>query len=132
MELRPVDPDDAAAVAELTRVYHAVDAEDAPHLPARTPAQVRNSLKYGWDLDTPQQWLVHDGEEPVGWASYQISKWDNPHMAHLSLGVRPGRRRRGLGTAILDALVSQARQDGCRTAMTHGWDSSPAADFAEA
>lgn len=132
MDLRPVDPAEPDAVETLTRLLNEAQAVDAPHEWASTPGQVRANLTYGWDLDPSQFMLAQVDGEPVGWASYQVSKWDNPHMAHVSLGVLPAYRRRGLGSRVLDALVARSREDGCRTAMTHGWDSSPAAAFADA
>lgn len=62
-----------------------------------------------------------DPARVLGTAALFLPLADNTHTGHLSLSVRPGERRRGIGSALHDAAVEIARTDG-RTTLTTSTD----------
>ena len=65
--------------------------------------------------------LAHDGDGVVGYGRLVLPVRDNPHLAFLELGVLPGRRRRGHGTALARALEQWARERGRTTVVGEGY-----------
>ena len=51
MELRQIDPDDAAAVASYVEVTNEVRDVDSPWEHRMTQAEGAGLLRYGWDLE---------------------------------------------------------------------------------
>ena len=63
MELRQIDPDDAAAVASYVEVTNEVRDVDSPWEHRMTQAEGAGLLRYGWDLEPAVGFLaVVDGE----------------------------------------------------------------------
>jgi ribosomal protein S18 acetylase RimI-like enzyme len=63
--------------------------------------------------------FVMDDRRPVGAAWWRIFSEQDPGFGfvdtstpEISIGVTPGSRRRGYGTALLEALIDEARQRG--------------------
>lgn len=57
-----------------------------------------------------------DGGEPVGHSTLSVSG----HTAGIfDVGVVPGRRRSGIGAAMMWVVIEQARQAGCRRAVVN-------------
>lgn len=76
-------------------------------------------------------WLASDAEgNPVGSAFLRLfTAAGQDHLAELTLSVHPTERRRGVGTALLDAAMAAARADGRRSVITQAEEGSPADDF---
>src|SRR3954453_9004258 len=57
-------------------------------------------------------WLAADSDgNPVGSAFLRLnSRQEQAHLAEFELNVHPAERRRGIGTLLLDAVVSAARE----------------------
>jgi GNAT superfamily N-acetyltransferase len=57
-------------------------------------------------------WLAAESDgNPVGSAFLRLnSRQEQAHLAELELNVHPAERRRGIGTLLLDAVVSAARE----------------------
>jgi ribosomal protein S18 acetylase RimI-like enzyme len=76
--------------------------------PRETAAFVRGNIRKG----IPQYLALVDGQV-VGWCD--ILPLDRPTKSHggvLGLGVLPGHRGRGIGTALLEAALNAAKEYG--------------------
>ncbi|MFF2503627.1 GNAT family N-acetyltransferase [Streptomyces sp. NPDC058067] len=73
-------------------------------------------------------WLASDADgNPVGSAFMRLADRDGQrHLAELSLQVHPAERRHGVGTQLLDAAVTAAKDDGRRSLVAPADDASPA------
>ncbi len=133
MQITRFTADDADAVRGFVEVSNAVMAADSPWMPPRTVDSTSGALRHGWDGEPSVPFLgVHDGV-PVAAGTYRISERDNLHFAGLAVDVHPEHRRRGHGTALLDALTTAVADLGRTTVLTQSWDSVPAgAAFAAA
>ncbi|MET1060133.1 MAG: GNAT family N-acetyltransferase [Nocardioides sp.] len=130
MELRQIDPDDAAAVATYARITNETRAVDSPWEHVMTTAQAEGQLRYGWDLEPSTTFLAVDDAEVVGMAEYSTSEWDNKHLAWLWLAILPSVRRRGHGSSMLGLMIERARAEGRTTISVDGYDSDPCRGFA--
>lgn len=129
MEVRPVRPDDLAAVVEMVHELAAYEkAPDSCHL---TVDRLRAALfgarpaLYGHvALDTEQR--------PVGFALWflNFSTWEGTHGIYLEdLYVRPGPRGSGLGRALLAALATVCVERGYARMDWSMLDWNPARGF---
>ncbi len=59
-----------------------------------------------------------DGDEVLGVNQVILPRLDNTHVAYIEPIVRPAQRRRGVGTALLQASVDLARAAGRRTVIS--------------
>ncbi|MFI9153993.1 GNAT family N-acetyltransferase [Streptomyces sp. NPDC053367] len=76
-------------------------------------------------------WLASgpDGA-PLGTASLRLfDKEGQRHLAEADVRVHPAERRRGVGSALLDAAVEAARQDGRRSVVAQADGDSAGAAF---
>jgi GNAT superfamily N-acetyltransferase len=130
MEILRFGPDDADRLTQYVDVVNAARAVDSPWVHPDTVTGAEGRFRYGWDgeVETPYVGLV-DGETVlVGRVS--TSEYDNLHLAWLGVQVHPERRRRGYGTAMLQALVEEARARDRTSIGTDGWDSESTRGFA--
>ena len=108
-----------ASVADLVDFLRAVQCCDAPHQPPVTAVSYRRMVLHGWDGQGPEQlWQAYEGDDLVALASMWLSHWDNLHLAFVDVSVRPDRRRRGIGSALLKQLADAAKSAGRTTMLT--------------
>ena len=131
MELRQIDPDDAAAVASYVEVTNEVRDVDSPWEHRMTQAEGTGLLRFGWDLEPALGFLAVVDGEVVGLAEYSTSTWDNHHLAWLWVSVRPSARRRGHGSALVELMADRARSEKRTTIGVGGWDNEAARAFAK-
>jgi GNAT superfamily N-acetyltransferase len=131
MELRQIDPGDAAAVAAYVEVTNDVRDVDSPWEHRMTQAEGTGLLRYGWDLEPAIGFLSVANGEVVGIAEYNTSEWDNQHLAWLWVSVRPSARRRGHGSAVVELLAARARSEGRTSLGISGWDNEAGRAFAK-
>ncbi|MFC6345546.1 GNAT family N-acetyltransferase, partial [Nocardioides hankookensis] len=112
MEVRPVSPDDAEAVRRLVVVTNAAREVDSPWLHLLTEHECVGELRHGWDGDPALGFLASVDGVDVGAARYEVSSYDNEHLAWLEVEIVPALRRRGHGSALLEAMVVRARSEG--------------------
>jgi mycothiol synthase len=119
--LRPAQPfaasnaadDDLAAVHELLKACH---QEVMPLVPYRGLVETVGYLRFPpADEDRPA-WVVEDGS-PCGFAVVRHVR--GAASAWLELRVHPAYRRRGAGTALLEAARSYAAETGVGTLLGH-------------
>ncbi|MEU9287402.1 GNAT family N-acetyltransferase [Streptomyces sp. NPDC048275] len=72
-------------------------------------------------------WLAHGSEGvPLGSAFLRLfTKQGQEHLAELEGGVHPAERRQGVGSRLLDAAVSAARDEGRRSLLAQAETGSP-------
>ncbi len=115
LDIRPLDPADAEAMAAFHATYHAANV-------------------FGREYSTP--WMLEEmradflgersGERALGFSGYADGRvvvvgmiWlplkDNLHLANVEVCTHPEHRTRGHGTAMLEHLTVLARAEGRRT-----------------
>ena len=130
MEITEFAPDDAAAVRRYVEVANAVRAADSPWVHPLTLHGATGLLRHHWDGEPPVPFLATVDGVPVGLAEWHVSFYDNLHVAGLTVEVHPDHRRRGHGSALLDALVERTRAAGRTSLCIDAWESDAARAFA--
>ncbi len=125
--IRPATPDDADGLARLRwnfRVEHGTPA-------ARTFDEFAEEFRsFAADVladGAPwRAWVAHDGDRLVGCVWLQLvekvphpsrGRWERPIAYVTNVYVEPGLRDAGLGTRLLDAAVTFAREHGMGEAV---------------
>jgi mycothiol synthase len=115
-----VDEFDAREAPEaLLRELHACEVEaNAESRPGEPPLPFEQFVSY---LRHPgdgirHYWLVREAQGVAGSASLAVH---GPALAYAEVLVRPGSRRRGVGTALLEQLLPAARAEGARSLLGH-------------
>lgn len=117
MEIRRFEAEDAASVAELTRPLQPAIVVTAGYLAHREDAEPERTRR--------RSWLAVEGGEPLGFATSSV-KWDEPGtVGRFWIGVRPDRRRRGIGAALYNEAERHARELGIQR-LTVEVDDDPA------
>jgi GNAT superfamily N-acetyltransferase len=94
-------------------LLRAVRAEVEPGDPIPSLDAVRLEAQYPVPWTRRQEWVVLDGDRVAGWARLELEDLDtNRHLAECKIEVARSDRRRGIGTQLLDAVGSAAREDG--------------------
>src|SRR4051795_7679986 len=147
MEILRFGPDDADRLKKYVDVVNAARDVDSPWQHPDTVKGAGGRFRYGWggEVETPVLALGHgraggrfrygwDGEvetpflalvdgRPVAVSRFATSDYDNLHLAWVGVQVDPAYRRRGYGTALLEALVEEIRTAGRTSIGIDGWDS---------
>jgi ribosomal protein S18 acetylase RimI-like enzyme len=100
--VRRIGPDEAAVVHRAAHLFDKTPRDDA----------TRRFL----DADDHHLLLAFVEDEPVGFVSgVELTHPDKGvEMFLYELGVAEGARRRGVGSALVEALAALARERGCR------------------
>jgi ribosomal protein S18 acetylase RimI-like enzyme len=115
MEIRALGPGDDAAVAEAGHLFdNAIDSDAT----ARFLTEADHHLL-----------VAFDNERPVGFISgVELTHPDKgTEMFLYELDVDESARRRGIGTALVKALITLARERGCYGMFVFTDDDNPAA-----
>lgn len=132
MDIRQFGPDDREALQHFVDITNASRRADSPWAHPLTLAEADGQLRWGWDKEPSVAFLAISDGAPVGLAEYATSEWDNHHLAWLWVEVHPEHRRRGHGTALLEAMIERARGEGRTSVGINGWESAAASGFAKA
>ncbi len=114
MDVRPVDPSDDKELAEWAAVLRASDEDLWPDLTGFTLPDVRafarhRSRSRRFDLLAARE----SGASPIlGVGMMEMPLRDNTRSTEVTVAVHPEQRRRGVGTAIVEAMTAHAREDG--------------------
>jgi GNAT superfamily N-acetyltransferase len=114
VEVRLVDPRDEKELAEWTAVLRASDEDLWPDLTGFTLPDVRafarhRSRSKRFDLLAARE---SGGGSILGVAMMELPLRDNTRSAEVTVAVHPARRRRGVGTALVEAMTEHGRADG--------------------
>lgn len=118
MRIRQIDPNDDAAFGAWFAVYDAAQKHDQPGGPWWLERESR-VLHESTDYRDIVLWVADDDGKAVGAAGLDMPLKDNTRLATVDLAVRPDRRRRGIGTALLRVMEQQAAERG-RTSLLVG------------
>jgi GNAT superfamily N-acetyltransferase len=115
-----VEEIDAAAASDdvLLAIYEieaACDVE-AEGRPARTAGDALAYFRHPPGGEVRRRWIARDGDRAVGTAGLFVH---GPSLAYAQLKVLPAARRRGTGTALLDALRAGAVAEGSASFFAH-------------
>lgn len=127
MSFRRVHPDDAEAVAAAVELLEEARPVDDPTAPPMTVELYRRWLRHGWDLH-PDEVFLHvpdPGAPPVGVLAVDLPVRDNRHLVWAEITVRPGLRRRGHGTAMLQEVLRRTREAGRTTVWLGAAEDDP-------
>lgn len=133
MHIRTVGPSvlDRAATDELAGLRNRAAAVDAPHVAEETGEVVRARLVHGWDGEGTDRLLVADDEggRLLGYAEVELPQEDNRNMVWCYVVVEPQQRRRGVGTALLGAVVDACAEVDRHLLVTGTWHGTAGMTF---
>jgi GNAT superfamily N-acetyltransferase len=138
MEIRALDVDDDA---ELSAAYATSKrGETAGRPDAAFPTELEFAVwhRKADPMEKGITFAAFDHAAIVGTSWLAMPLADNTDLAWLQVTVPPEHRRRGVGTALLDRLVEEARAAGRRRLLAEVWlpfdqrDQHPYRRFAEA
>jgi ribosomal protein S18 acetylase RimI-like enzyme len=119
LEIRPVRPEEYAAVGELT-----VEAYDRDGFVARTDAYAARLADVAHRAAEAVTWVAVDDEQPAGilgavtycplGSTYREIAVDDTEAEFRMLAVAPAARGRGVGEALVRRCAEQARTEGMR------------------
>ena len=121
MDLVKVEPDDDVRVRAATALLDAARRTDDPESIEVRAKEIRNDLRYGYDLNPPQLFALEPAgpADPVGLLRVEAPVHDNRNLLHGQITVLPQCRRRGHGRRLMAGLVELAGQRG-RTTLWAG------------
>lgn len=122
MDIHPVAWDDERGVGRIADVLEAVRRHEQPWSHPYDAGPLALSIRYGWDGEPAEHFLVRDGGVDVATATYETTTWDNRHVAWLGIDVHPAHRRQGYGSAALEWLMDRARREGRTSVGSDSWD----------
>ena len=107
IDARSVDDRTAEALADLAAPAQAEILPDDPPTPA---AEIAADLRHAPSGEDIRLWLEWDGDRLAGAGQLLVENREtNRHLAYAEIAVAPDHRRRGLGTALLDVVMAEAR-----------------------
>lgn len=114
----------------LAEAWFAVAADAAPVDEPQSPPPVRESEAAALrgrprPGETRLCWLAFDGTEPAGTASLSLLEPPNLDLGWTHVTVRPSWRRRGVGTALLEAAVDAVRSVSRGAVLSEVAEGSP-------
>jgi len=119
-EITEVDPLAPGAEPTLHAMWRAADAARADRpfaLHAPWPTAYATWITPRDDQDDTL-WAATLGGDVVGMAQLALPLADNQHVGNTDFFVHPDHRRRGIGTALLEAVVGGAREAGRTVLLT--------------
>ncbi|WP_435768570.1 GNAT family N-acetyltransferase [Nocardioides sp. SYSU DS0651] len=131
MEITPFGPDDVADLSAWAELVNTISRHDSPWERLETASSGAARFRHGWDGEPDTPYLARRGEDVVGWGAIGTSGRDNLHLAWLRVAVHPDHRRQGIGTALLETLLEEARRRGRTSVGAEGWESDAADAFAK-
>lgn len=121
--VRQATLDDAAAAVRLLAIVNpewVSSVEGFRHQWASSPPEARRAA-----------WCVEDGDEVIGWAICALMvETSEPGVGWIGVNVLPGRRRAGLGSALLAAAERHAMEIGVTRLLSHSRGDEASASFA--
>ncbi|HEX7740166.1 MAG TPA: GNAT family N-acetyltransferase [Marmoricola sp.] len=117
VEVLPVDPADEVLLRRIWEIGAAIDQETPTHDHESWPV-----ARHTWTVPVSafevRLWCARVEGEPVGYAEVHLPLADNTHLVEVFVGVATRCRRRGVGTALLDAVCAHAGDAGRSVLMT--------------
>ena len=121
---------DGRRVDACYEIFRATRAADDPDVPVMPPRVFLGWLQAGFMGEPRETWLLEDEAGVGGWYLLELPSRDNGHLSFLAIEVVPGRRRHGLGTALLRHAAGRAIAGGRELLNGYAWAGSPGEAFA--
>jgi GNAT superfamily N-acetyltransferase len=116
LEIRPLDATDDAAMKRYHEIMWRAEKEDGrPWNAMWTFEDLAGLFRVATDDQRNEAYAAWQGDEMVGAGFLMLTLLDNTDKGFAFVAVEPERRRQGIGSALLDRLVSAAREDGRTT-----------------
>jgi GNAT superfamily N-acetyltransferase len=122
--------EDGRRVDTCYEIFRATRAADDPDVPVMPPRAFLGWLQAGFMGEPRETWLLEDEAGVGGWYLLELPSRDNGHLSFLEIEVVSGRRRHGLGTALLRHAAGRAIADGRELLNGYAWAGSPGEAFA--
>src|SRR3954469_8144157 len=113
MHVEEIDP--RSAPDDLLVAIHEIEAACSLDQPFR-PASLSLAYYRHWSDGVRRRFVARLDDEVAGGAVLMVP---SPTFAYAEIFVQPDARRRGLGTALVDALKAAARQEGITAFFGH-------------
>jgi RimJ/RimL family protein N-acetyltransferase len=124
------DDDRLAACHQIRVSGH---AEDDPNVPEVSWRRFQARWRYGFASEPIETWLATDDDQhPVGCYLLWLPERENRQNAFIAVNVARGRRRQGLGTALVGHAAGRAGQAGRTLLMSDTRVGAPGTAFAQA
>ncbi|MGZ4489445.1 MAG: GNAT family N-acetyltransferase [Nocardioidaceae bacterium] len=120
MQFRQLDVHDDAAFDAFYATHRAGTVHERPHAAYWSRREAALFFRRPSQEVSPTAWLAYDGGRPVGAALGVLPQLDNRHMFFLGLATVPDARGRGLGSALLDVALAEAKGQGRDTVIADG------------
>jgi GNAT superfamily N-acetyltransferase len=139
MQIRAVDPSDTAALTAFHQAFREASAHGLDHATPRELGELAAQLRATPVGERFCAVAGYDGERVVATGLLELPLMDNLSTAQVEVTARPGDRRQGHGSRVLDHLVELAAQEGRTVLQTEvSWNhtdapdgrGTPGADFA--
>jgi GNAT superfamily N-acetyltransferase len=113
VEVRPVDPADENELAEWTGVLRASDEDLWPDQIGFTLPDIRAFAQHRSRSKRFDLFAARESGGPIlGVGMMEMPLRDNTRSAEVTVAVHPAHRRRGVGTALVEAMAEHGRSDG--------------------
>ncbi len=119
----------AAAAGELLALHALEVACSPPNEPVREPSLSLAYYRHWPAGSVRRRWVAEEDGLLAGSAALFVH---GPALVYVEVFVDPGRRRRGIGSALLETVCDAARDEGIRSFFGHHWDEAGAAFAAHA
>jgi GNAT superfamily N-acetyltransferase len=128
MDLVRVEPDDDVRVRAATALLETARRTDDPQAIDVRAREIRNDLRYGYDLNPPQLFALEPAgpADPVGLLKVHAPVHDNRNLLLGEITVAPQCRRQGHGRRLMAGLVALAGQRGRSTLWAGAAQDDPA------
>jgi GNAT superfamily N-acetyltransferase len=124
------DDDRLAACHQIRVSGH---GEDDPNVPEVSWRRFQARWRYGFASEPIETWLaIDDDQHPIGCYLLWLPERENRQNAIIALNVALGRRRQGLGTALVGHAAGRAGQAGRTLLMSETRVGAPGTAFAQA
>ncbi len=115
MEVRRIDPEDEAGLAESADVLRASDKDMWPELAGFTLRDIRAFARFRGATRRYELLAAAEPGGPIlGVGLVERTLRENLHAVEVTVAVHPSHRRRGVGTALVDSIGARASADGRR------------------
>jgi GNAT superfamily N-acetyltransferase len=121
LTVTPLDVHDDRQAAAAYAVVSASRAHERPWDDLDGLAPTLAEWRYDNPAERAEMWLVADGGGVAGVAQIWFPQLDNLDKLWFEVHVAPGRRRRGVGTRLVEHVLHRAAQEGRREVLTESF-----------
>jgi GNAT superfamily N-acetyltransferase len=111
VEVRRIDADDDDVFGHWFDLWRLTDLERWPDHPGWGHRELRALARHRGRVREHQLLAAFDGDVLAGVALMDVPQLDNRHSVGVDVRVHPARRRRGVGTALVEEVARRARAD---------------------